>query len=254
MVVKKEVTKEQPNLFTTIAGSWNKHRNKSLAVIMVVSIFIMAVTIRHFENRFNHHLAMIQDVHQIEINKKIADQAYYEMQKNTDARVARAQVVSFKNDKFTIIHNADEDKFPLEYRNRLSDWAKDQGYDGIVFGRLQPLFDGGVKFATYSGKNEVSVDYVVEKLRLDGCKNVISVMSNRTKFWLPYPFTYQVNGDFRAYETGAISAAGFFNIIDKKIKFVGDNFNGTLKDGKMSVKLTDNKPWEFSIPTDIPQH
>jgi len=248
------MVKEQPNLFTAIAGSWKNHKMKFLTLIAIASLIIMATTIRDFENRFNHHLSLIQEARQIELDKKVADQARYEMQKNENARIARSQVVSYKNDNFTIIHNADEDKFPLEYRNRLSEWAKKQGYDGIVFGRLQPLFEGGVKFATYSGKNEIPVDYVVEKLRLNGCKNVISVMANKTEFWLPYPFTYQVNGDFKVYETGAITAAGLFNIIDNKVKFVGDNFKGTLDDGVMSVKLSDNNPWEFSVTKEIKKH
>jgi len=246
--------KEQANLFTAISASWQKHKIKYLVLIILATVIGMGSAIKNVENRFDYHLALIQQAHQLEMDKKVADLAQYEMQKNETERVARSQVVSYKIDKFTRISNADEDKMPLEYQNRLAEWAKDSGYDGIVFGRVQPMFDGGVKYATYSGKNEVPIDYVVEKLRKNGCENVISVMSNQSKFWLPYPFTYQVNGNFKVYETGAITAAGFFNIIDSKVKFEGDNFKGTLNDGKMSVKLTDINPWEIAESKEIKKH
>jgi len=250
----EKAKKEQPNLFVAISNSLKRYKFRWACVFMVLAIVVAANIFENIEERYNVRLAKIEQAQQDMIDAKVAAKAKYEMEKNENARIAKAQVVSIKNDKFTTIYNAYEDKFPFQYRLRLAEWAKEQGYDGIVFGRLQPLFDGGVKFATYSGKNEVPVDYVVEKLRLNGCKNVISVMSNRDKFWLPYPFTYQVDGDLKVYESNGISAAGFFSITDDKIKLVSDNFDGTMKGDKFSAKLSDNKPWEFTAPNEIKKH
>jgi len=231
---------------------------KMKVLYALIIVFLVAGTIQYFEARFNENMAelrhekMIEDQIRAKTDAEMKNQ--YLSEKARAERAERAQVVSYTTDGFTVIHNAKEDKFPVEYRNRLSEWAKAEGFDGIVFGRIQPLFGGGIKYATYSGMNEVPMHYVVDELRENQCSNVISVMSNKTEFHLPYPFSYQTNGDFKIWQTKGISAAGFFNFIDPKIKFRADNFEGTLNDGELSVTLKDHKPWEAPTPKNNKKH
>ena len=212
-------------------------------VTLTLVLLIVAVTIDYIEQIYSQHLINVKRAQLIAQDAKTSEMFRLEKQKDDISKMARSQIVSLPTDGIMVIYNLKENSFPLEYRNRITEWAKRQGYDGIVFGRIQPQFNGGVVYTSYSGRNEVPLEYVTERLRKAGCKNAISVMGNRSNFWLPYPFTYQIDGDLNFYKSKGINAAGLFKITNDKIIFEAKNFKGVLKDGKLSVALSDKKPW-----------
>ncbi len=237
------------------AESQSVYGNHKSKVFMVAGLVIMAMIGAYsiyIQQRFDHHLTRITterlEVEAVKMEEAVKEKIQFELAQQKETKLAKKQVIVNKENGFTTVFNAAEDTIPATYRTLLTTWAKEKGFDGIVFGRIQPLFNGGVKFATYSGKNSVPLDHVIESLQLAGVTNAISVMSNKTEFWLPHPFKYQVNGDLKIYETKGFNVAGWFSIIDKKIKIIADNFEGTLDDGELTVVLKDYEPWEMPIP------
>ena len=170
-----------------------------------------------------------------------------ELKIDEDIKAAKAQVIVDKRLGVVAIYNKKEDAMSDLYRGRFVKWAKEQGFDGIVFGQVQPMFDGSYKFSTYNGQNIVSLDHVVEKLKLKECKNVISLMENKSKFPLPFPFKDQIDGDLKIYEKN-VKFAGFIPTWNYEIVIKADNFYATMDhDGNIDGRTTTIKPWEIEL-------
>lgn len=170
-----------------------------------------------------------------------------ELKRDQNIKAAKEQVVLAQGNGVKFIYNKNEDTMSDLYRGRFVNWAKKKGYDGIVFGQIQPMFDGAYKYATYSGHNMVSLDHVVEKLRLAGCENVISVMINRHNFPLPYPFKNQINGDLKIYERN-IKFASIVPTWNSEIVIEADNFHATMDhDGNIVGGPIYQKPWQMKL-------
>ena len=162
--------------------------------------------------------------------KQINDQ----LKKDADAseKLKRQQVIAVTTKKFTVVLNALEvsTSMAASYVNLLTDWAKEKGYDGIVFGRIQPSHQSNkMLFATYDGDNGVPLDYVIEKLKDASATNVVSFMSNRESFWLPAPFTQQVDGILQYKKVNAVRIIGI-KLSNNKFKIRSKNFNGVIED------------------------
>ncbi len=253
--VKKTAVKKNhmfKNLHVRSQVLYENHRGKVLMMTGLVIMAIIGAYSIYIQQRFDYHLTRITSerllTEAVKMDEAVKEKIQFELAQQKKSELDKKQIVVKSENGFTTVFNAAEDTLPSTYRTLLSTWAKQKGFDGIVFGRIQPLFNGGVEFATYSGKNSVPLDHVIENLHLNGCNNAISVMANRTGFWLPHPFKYQVNGDLNIHQTRGLSVAGWFSIIDKKIKITADNFEGTLDDGELTVVLKDHKPWEMPIP------
>jgi len=136
----------------------------------------------------------------------------------------RFKVVTLE-DGFTVVYNVDETN---QYVEAMSSWARSNGFDGIAVGRIQPSHTTDeMLFTTYAGKNPTSMDLVITSLIDSGVNNVVSFMSNRTDFWLPYPFTKQIDGEINIELSEGIVVAGF-SLTKKKIRITSNNFNGTI--------------------------
>jgi len=235
---KIQKSKPQPNLFTATEMIWNNHRNKFAIIVVFLALATMIISITHFENRFDYHLSLIKNGHHMVSGEKVSD------------HIMISQV-----DGIPSVFNAKDDLTELQ-RQLFTKWAKKQGFDGIVFGRIQTGFDGKIKFASSAGENAIPIELVTQQLLDNNCKNVLSVMSNKSNFWLPHPFTYQVDGELKVYETKAINAAGLFSVRDPKIKFKADNLKATLnlEDKDLKVKLKGFEPWELPVQEEAKKH
>ena len=155
----------------------------------------------------------------------------------------RQQVILKKESGIAVVYNASENSIVTDFKPALIVWAKEKGYDGIVIGRIQESFDRNYQFATHDGKNEVPIKYVVNKLNDVGCKNVVSFMNNKSSFWLPHPFTDQIDGELHMYESTGFKVSGF-DITDSKLKIRSDNFSAVVVDGAVDGDFS--KPWDMN--------
>jgi hypothetical protein len=157
---------------------------------------------------------------------------------NTDLQ----QIVSVNDDGVLVVYNAAESSAINQHKNAITAWAKENGHDAIVFGRIQPSMDSGeMKFATNDGRNQVPLTTVFSVLEKNKRVDAVSFMSNRSNFWLPKPFTKQVDGVLKIYKTDGIQVAGF-SLLNGELRITSDNFDGTIEEGMIDGEFT--KPWD----------
>ncbi len=142
----------------------------------------------------------------------------------------KKQIIAITTHGFTVMFNAAEQSEFSTHINSMTIWAKAEGFDGIVAGRIQPShLSSEMMLATYDGKNAVPLDYAIEKLKDAGATNVVSFMSNRCNFWLPHPFTQQIDGVLNIYMSkGRMSIFGW-SFFKSKLKLASNNFHGTIE-------------------------
>jgi len=225
--------KRYKKIIKSAAGWVDGHRGVVMTIVAVVCLFASYVTFEYSRLRI---ALWQQTVNEIEadaaaklIDEKVADDYIADLQKK--------QIIATKMEGFTVVYNAAEDGIMSDVKTALTDWAKNQGYDGIIIGRIQESFDGeGVQFTTFSGKNAVPLKYVSERLAEMHCKNVVSVMYNKTDFAMPYPVTDQIFGDLRIFIDKGFSLAGF-GFTEDKVKIKSSNFSGRFDDGELDAEF-----------------
>lgn len=186
---------------------------------------------------------------QVKVVESQAEKARQELSQMEEARKAieraenlkKQQVVSASLNDIVIVYNAAERSEITKYKDSIINWAKSNQFDAVVFGRIQPSFDGKVNYTTFDGKNQVPLNYVINVLEENGCENAISFMGNRTKFWLPSPFVKQIDGDLKFYTSAGVTVAGF-SLSASKLKVRSDNFFGSITEGTLNGSF--DKPWD----------
>jgi len=225
--------KRYKKIINSIATWIDGHRGITMIVVAILCLSASYVTFEYSRMKI---ALWQQTVNQIEadaaanlIDEKAAGDYIADLQKK--------QIIATKMEGFTTVFNSAEDGIMSDVKTALVDWAKNQGYDGIIIGRIQESFDGnGVQFATFSGKNAVPLKYVSERLSEMRCKNVVSVMYNKTDFAMPYPVTEQTFGDLRVFIDKGFSLAGF-GFTEDKVKIKSSNFSGSFDDGELDAEF-----------------
>lgn len=156
--------------------------------------------------------------------------AYQVQERHSQIVAERAKqiTVGYQNG-IPVLYNAEETASTDEIREAITTWAIENGYDSVVIGRIQPGFSGQYTFATTDGKNQVPLTNIMQKLKTIGSVKAASFMSNRSNFWLPAPFAFQIDGELKVEREEGMQLAGF-GIIKPKTILTADNFEAVIKD------------------------
>lgn len=190
---------------------------------------------------------------------------YYHNEDNYSINIARYDngiiAMSHDSDMLTLVTKDGSNMVISGVDVTISRWAKEAGYDGILYGKIMVndldtiVLAGNDKY----DYTTINVDKLAWKFKDLGCYNILALVDNPSNIVLPAPFRLTSEGDLKFYESRR-KLAGFIPVFwgkDKRLfNITSDNItsfistSGIFMDDGTTKAFVSFKDVEEDSPSD----